>query len=355
MIPEIGNFALILALLVAIPLSIFPLLGANRQIPGWIAMARPAAQLQALLLIISYAALTYAFVTSDFSVEYVASNSNSHVAPPSTGYPRSGVVDEGSLLLWALILSLWAAMVSLFSRTIPEDMVARVLAVMGMVSAGFLLFMLVTSNPFLRLLPAAAEGRDLNPLLQDFGLALHPPLLYMGYVGFSVAFAFAIAAMLGGKAGCCLDPLVATLDQYCLDVSHLGHCRRQLVGLLRTGLGWLVVLGSGRKCFLHALAGRHRTDPLHGGDRETWPTKILDRTARSVYLLPQSARYLPGSLGSLDLGTCFCLRSKTRYLYSGFSGPGGRRFAVTVRHTCSTDSQQKHLQFLFPRGGAAVK
>ncbi len=198
MIPEIGNFALILALLVAIPLSIFPLLGANRQIPGWIAMARPAAQLQALLLIISYAALTYAFVTSDFSVEYVASNSNSQLP---LVYRISAVWGghEGSLLLWALILSLWAAMVSLFSRTIPEDMVARVLAVMGMVSAGFLLFMLVTSNPFLRLLPAAAEGRDLNPLLQDFGLALHPPLLYMGYVGFSVAFAFAIAAMLGGK------------------------------------------------------------------------------------------------------------------------------------------------------------
>ncbi|HED14686.1 MAG TPA: heme lyase CcmF/NrfE family subunit [Gammaproteobacteria bacterium] len=198
MIPELGSFALILALLVAIPLSIFPLLGANRQIPGWIAMARPAARLQALLMIISFAALTYAFVTNDFSVRYVAANSNSQLP---LIYRVSAVWGghEGSLLLWGMILSIWAAMVSFFSRSVPEDMVARVLAVMGMISVGFLLFMLMTSNPFLRLLPAAAEGRDLNPLLQDLGLALHPTMLYMGYVGFSVAFAFAIAAMLGGQ------------------------------------------------------------------------------------------------------------------------------------------------------------
>ncbi len=198
MIPELGQIALILALSMAIVQASLPVIGAHRGIDAWIAVAKPAARAQMLFMIIAFAILTYAFITHDFSVRYVATNSNTQLP---LIYLVSGVwgAHEGSLLLWALILSVWTGIVTFFSRSVPEVTVARVVGVMGMVSIGFILFMLLTSNPFDRLINPPMEGRDLNPLLQDPGLAIHPPLLYMGYVGFSVAFAFAIAAMLGGK------------------------------------------------------------------------------------------------------------------------------------------------------------
>ena len=198
MIPEIGHFALILALCVAILLSVVPMLGSFVQQRSWMAFARPAAQAQFLLVGVSYAILTHAFLVHDFSVGYVAHTSN--LSLPLI-YRISGVwgSHEGSLLLWLLILTGWTAAVSMFSRGIPLQMVARVLSVLGMISIGFTLFMLLTSNPFDRLLPAPPDGESLNPLLQDFGLAVHPPMLYMGYVGFSVAFAFAVAALIGGR------------------------------------------------------------------------------------------------------------------------------------------------------------
>jgi len=198
MIPEIGQFSLILALCMALILAVLPVIGAARAIPGWIAVARPSAYVQLLLVLIAYGCLTWSFINNDFSVAYVAHNSNT--ALPLL-YKISGVwgAHEGSLLLWALVLALWTGAVSRFSRGVPDDMVARVLGVMGMVSVGFLLFLLLTSNPFERIFPSPLEGRDLNPLLQDPGLAIHPPMLYMGYVGFSVAFAFAIAALLSGQ------------------------------------------------------------------------------------------------------------------------------------------------------------
>jgi cytochrome c-type biogenesis protein CcmF len=198
MIPEIGHFSLILALSMAIILAIAPIVGATRSISGWIAVARPAAFAQLLFVAISYGCLTYSFLTHDFSVKYAAMNSNT--ALPVL-YLVSGVwgAHEGSLLLWALVLCCWTALVAKFSRAIPDATVARVLGVMGMISIGFLLFLLLTSNPFERLFPTPLEGRDLNPLLQDVGLAIHPPMLYMGYVGFSVAFAFAIAALMQGR------------------------------------------------------------------------------------------------------------------------------------------------------------
>ncbi len=198
MIPEIGHYALIMALCVVLLQAIFPVIGAQRGIASWVALARPTALAHVLLVMVAYGCLTYSFIVHDFSVAYVANNSNT--ALPLL-YRISGVwgAHEGSLLLWSLILALWTGAVALFSRGVPEAMAARVIAVMGLVSLGFLLFMLLTSNPFDRLLPAPAQGGDLNPLLQDPGLAIHPPMLYMGYVGFSVAFAFAIAAMLGGR------------------------------------------------------------------------------------------------------------------------------------------------------------
>ncbi len=198
MIPELGHLALILALPVALLLGTLPLIGAQRGNAAWIALARPAAQTQFLLIAFAFGCLTYAFIANDFSVTYVAQHSNSKLP---TMYRVAGVWGghEGSLLLWVLMLAGWTVAVALLSRTLPDAMVARVLAVLGLVAVGFLAFILITSNPFERLLPAAADGRDLNPLLQDPGLIIHPPMLYMGYVGFSVAFAFAIAALISGR------------------------------------------------------------------------------------------------------------------------------------------------------------
>lgn len=198
MIPEIGQLALILALALAIVQTVLPIAGAHLGNYSWMALARPTARLQFLFLAIAFALLTMSFIQHDFSVAYVANNSNSMLP---LMYRISAVwgAHEGSLLLWALILSGWTLAVSIFSQRLPLYFVARVIGVMGSVSIGFLLFMLLTSNPFDRLLPVPLDGADLNPLLQDPGLIIHPPMLYMGYVGFSVAFGFAIAALLGGN------------------------------------------------------------------------------------------------------------------------------------------------------------
>ena len=198
MVPELGHFSLILAFCMSLILGTLPIFGAYRGYSSWIAVARPTAYAQFLFMALSYGCLTYSCLTHDFSVKYIATNSNTSLP---VIYLISGVwgAHEGSLLLWGLVLTIWTALVARFSRSIPEATVARVLGVMGLVGIGFLLFLLFTSNPFERLFPAPLEGRDLNPLLQDPGLAIHPPMLYMGYVGFSVAFAFAIAALLEGR------------------------------------------------------------------------------------------------------------------------------------------------------------
>jgi cytochrome c-type biogenesis protein CcmF len=198
MIPELGHLALIIALSMALILALLPIAGAKYGQIGWMAVARPAAFAQLLFLAFAYGCLTYSFLTHDFSVAYVAANSNTALP---TLYLISGVwgAHEGSLLLWALILAIWTGLVARFSQSIPKATIAAVLGVMGCVSVGFLLFLLLTSNPFERLWPAPEQGRDLNPLLQDPGLAIHPPMLYMGYVGFSVAFAFALAALIEGR------------------------------------------------------------------------------------------------------------------------------------------------------------
>jgi cytochrome c-type biogenesis protein CcmF len=198
MIPELGQFSLILALCLAITLGVLPLVGAFRGNTLLMSMARPLAQGQFLFVVFAFGCLMYAFITSDFSVQNVAANSNTKL-PVYYRITASWGSHEGSLLLWVLMLTGWTFAVSIFSHNLPREVIARVLAVMGLVAVGFLLFMLMTSNPFDRLIPAAVEGKDLNPLLQDPGMIYHPPMLYMGYVGFSVAFAFAVAALLGGK------------------------------------------------------------------------------------------------------------------------------------------------------------
>ena len=198
MIPEIGQFALIIALLLAITQAVFPLIGAARGNQSLIALAAPAGQAQFIFVAIAFCCLAYSFIVNDFTVLNVATNSNTRL-PLHYRLAATWGSHEGSLLLWSLMLALWTVAVSLFSKHLPREMVARVLSVMGIISIGFLLFMLMTSNPFSRLFPAPVDGRDLNPLLQDPAMVAHPPMLYMGYVGFSVAFAFAIAALISGR------------------------------------------------------------------------------------------------------------------------------------------------------------
>jgi cytochrome c-type biogenesis protein CcmF len=198
MIPELGHIALILALCLALVQGVLPLVGAARGMAGWIALGPQAALGQSVLVAFAFGCLTYAYVTSDFSVLNVAENS--HTLKPML-YKVSGVWGnhEGSLLLWILILVIFGAAVAAFGRNLPATLKARVLGIQGLIGVGFLSFILFTSNPFNRLLQAPLEGNGLNPLLQDPGLAFHPPFLYLGYVGFSVAFSFAVAALIEGR------------------------------------------------------------------------------------------------------------------------------------------------------------
>lgn len=198
MLPELGQILLVAALLMAVLQAVLPLWGAQRGYPAWMAVARPAAYAQLVLLLGAFCVLTAAFVTQDFSVRYVAENSNS-LLPLAYRYSAVWGAHEGSLLLWALVLALWNGAVARWSRQLPMVVLARVLGVLGIIGVGFLAFLIFTSNPFARLLPAPLEGHDLNPLLQDPGLIIHPPMLYLGYVGFAVPFAFAIAALLEGR------------------------------------------------------------------------------------------------------------------------------------------------------------
>ncbi|AUX75637.1 heme lyase CcmF/NrfE family subunit [Sinorhizobium fredii] len=198
MIIELGHYALVLALATALIQSVLPLLGVRRGDRALVDLAGSAAIVSFLLVAFSFAVLTLAYVTSDFSVRNVWENS--HSMKPLI-YKISGVWGnhEGSMLLWLLILVFFSALVASFGRNLPESLKANVLAVQAWIAAAFTLFILLTSNPFARLVPAPGEGRDLNPVLQDIGLAIHPPLLYLGYVGFSVCFSFAIAALIEGR------------------------------------------------------------------------------------------------------------------------------------------------------------
>jgi cytochrome c-type biogenesis protein CcmF len=199
MFAEIGNFALIIALMLSILLAIYPMWGAYKNHHQMMSMAKPLAIGMFVFTAFAYGCLTYAFISDDFSVAYVANTSNSSL-PLIYKITAVWGGHEGSFLLWVLMVSIWTVAVATLSKAIPLPMVARVLSILGIVSIGFYLFMLLTSNPFERLLPFyPIDGRDLNPLLQDFGMIIHPPMLYMGYVGFSVAFAFAVAALISGQ------------------------------------------------------------------------------------------------------------------------------------------------------------
>src|SRR5690606_10024531 len=195
---ELGHFALAVALALGLALGVLPLVGAHRRDARLMAVAQPAAIAQFLAIGFAFATLVAGFVANDFSAALIASHSN-NALPLELRIAASWGSHEGSMLLWSLMLSGWTCAVAAFSRSLSPVLRARILGILGLVSVGFLLFLLFTSNPFERLLPPATEGRDLNPLLQDPGMVFHPPLLYMGYVGLSVAFAFAVAGLIGGR------------------------------------------------------------------------------------------------------------------------------------------------------------
>jgi cytochrome c-type biogenesis protein CcmF len=240
MIVELGHFSLILALGLGVCLAVLPTLGVYRRHAGLMQLAGSLSAGLFVFLLLSFICLVYAFWADDFSVAYVARNSNSALP---LQYKISAVwgAHEGSFLLWTLIMGGWTFAVSLFSRGLSLDMQARVLSILGGISIGFMLFILLTSNPFDRTLPVfPADGADLNPLLQDIGLIVHPPMLYM----------------------------VSTLDKCGLGISDSRYHTGILVGLLRTGLGRLVVLGCGRERLFHALAHWYSVDSLSCSDRE---------------------------------------------------------------------------------------
>ena len=201
MIPEIGQFALIISLCLTLCLGCFGLLGAHKDNSELMSLVSPLTHAQFIFIVLAFVSLAYSFIVDDFSVLYIANNSHSEL-PNLFKFSAVWGAHEGSLLLWVLILSVWMVLVANFSKKLPDSFAARVLGVLGFLNFGFLLFTLITSNPFERISPIPINGSDLNPLLQDIGLAIHPPILYIGYVGFAVAYAFAIAAMLSGK----LDP-----------------------------------------------------------------------------------------------------------------------------------------------------
>jgi len=284
-----------------------PLAGAAIERTAWQAMAKPAAALQFGLVLLSFVALALSFAANDFSVLYVSQHSNS-MLPIQYRLAAVWGGHEGSLLLWAFLLSLWSVSVAMFSRSLPLAMSARVLGVLGLISTGFMAFILTTSNPFERLIPAAADGRDLNPLLQDPGLIIHPPMLYMGYVGFSVAFAFAIAALLSGR----LDAAWArwsrpwTLIAWVFLTFGIGLGSWWAYSELGWGGWWFwdPVENASLMPWLFGTALIHALMVTEKGGLQSLDGPLGHRSIFAVL-----AGHVLGSLRGLDLGARLCVRS----------------------------------------------
>ena len=256
MIPELGHYALVLALALGLIQSVAPVIGARKHDATLMRLANSTALMQFFFVALSFAALTTCFVTSDFSVSVVFENSHS-LMPLVYRFTSVWGNHEGSMLLWVLILSLFGALVAAFGSNLPLTLKALVLAVQSWVASAFYLFILLTSNPFLRLQPAPFEGRSLNPVLQDPGLAIHPPLLYLGYVGFSIAFSFAIAALIDGRIDAAWARWVRPWTLAAWMFLTLGIAMGSLLGLLRARLGRFLVLGPGGERLADAVARRH--------------------------------------------------------------------------------------------------
>jgi cytochrome c-type biogenesis protein CcmF len=329
MAAELGIFSLILAFVLSLSQAFFGLTGAWRGKAVWMAVARPAVSGQFVFVVMAFACLVYCFVHNDFSVLYVARNSNSQL-PLFYQVAALWGAHEGSLLLWILILSIWSVAVAAFSRQLPLSFSSRVLGVMGLISAGFMLFTLWTSNPFTRLVPAAADGADLNPVLQDFALAIHPPMLYTGYVGFSVAFAFAIAAMLEGR----LDQTWAKWTRPWTIFAWLF----QTIG---------IALGSWWAYYELGWGGWWFWDPVENASFMPWlvGTALIHSLSvtekRGIFkswtlllaifaFLLESGGDLFGALRRVGFGALVCDRSDPRPIHPRLPRPHHRRFADTV-------------------------
>ncbi len=354
MIPEIGNFAIIVALLLALLQGVLPIYGAARANNVLMGMARPVAVGQFVFVAIAFGCLAASFLNNDFSVLYVAEHSNSQL-PMHYRFAAIWGGHEGSLLLWTFILTIWTVAVATFSKHLPNEMVARVIGVMGLISVGFLLFMLMTSNPFERLLPAAVDGADLNPVLQDPGLVIHPPMLYMGYVGFSVAFSFALSALIGGK----IDAAWARWSRPWTTVAWI---------FLTTG----IMLGSGWAYYELGWGGWWFWDPVENASFMPWlaGTALIHSLAvtekRGAFkswtvllghrgIFAQPARDLPGAFRGADIGACLRHRPQARRIHPSIPGAGDRQLAYLVRLARAQDRIGRQVQPGLARDHAAVQ
>ena len=331
MVPEIGQISLALALCLAIALAVFPLAGAHAGNSRWMDVARPCALGTLAFTALAFAMLAVSFFRHDFSVQYVALHSNLKL-PAMYRFAAIWGAHEGSLVLWQLILSAWTAAVALASRTLPQVLRARVLGVLGLVSIGFLLFILLTSNPFMRLFPAAADGADLNPLLQDPALAIHPPLLYMGYVGLAVPFAFAIAALLSGR----LDRRWARWTRPWTTAAWMfltvGIALGSWWAYYELGWGgWWFWDPVENASFMPWLAGTALIHTLAVTERRGLFGKH-DPAAGDRRLRPEPARHLPGPFRRARVGACLRQRPGARAFHPGVPGDrDGWRAACCTR------------------------
>ena len=322
---------------------------------GWMAVGRSAALAQFALIALAFAALMHAYVTSDFSVANVVENS--HTDKPLL-YKITGVWGnhEGSMLLWVLILALFGAAVALFGGNLPPALRARVLAVQGMIGVGFLLFILFTSNPFLRACRRRrSTGSGLNPLLQDPGLAFHPPFLYLGYVGFSVAFSFAVAALIEGRVDAAWARWVRpwTLAAWC--ALTIGIALGSWWAYYALGWGGWWFWDPVENASLHALAGRHGAAALGDRRREARRAEELDHPAGDHHLLAVAGRHLPGALGRADLGACLRRRSGARRLHPAAAAGRDRRLADALCGARAGAEGRRPVRADLPRGRAGAQ
>ena len=314
MIVEIGHFALVLALCAALAQTVVPAWGARVGDPALMAVGQSAALTQFALVAIAFAALVNAHLTSDFSVLNVAENSHSAVP---TIYKISGVWGnhEGSMLLWVLILAIFGALVALFGRSLPRTLRANALAVQGLIGVAFLLFILLTSNPFERLAPAPFEGRDLNPILQDPGLAIHPPMLYLGYVGFSIVYSFAAAALIEGRIDAAWARFVRPFALVAWCLLTLGIAAGSFWAYYTLGWGGFWFWDPVENASLMPWLAGNRLRPFGRGDGEARRPEGVDDLSRDPRFLVLAARHLPGALGRPDLGARLRQRPAPRRLH----------------------------------------
>ena len=351
MIVELGHFALVLALALALVQSSVPFWGALQRDPRLIAVAPPAAITQFLLVGLAFAALVNAHVASDFSLVNVVENS--HSAKPLL-YKLTGVWGnhEGSMLLWVLILALFGALVAAFGRNLPDRLKALVLAVQAWIAAAFLLFILLTSNPFLRIDSPPAEGNDLNPVLQDIGLAIHPPLLYLGYVGCSISFAFAVAALIDGRIDAAWARWVRPWTLAAWLFLTLGIAMGSYWAYYTLGWGgfwfWDPVENASLMPWLVTTALLHSAD-RHGEARRP---EDLDGAPRHPRLLAEPDRHLPRPLRRAHLGPRLRLRPDARHLHPRHPLPLHRRRADALRLPRRDAGAGRHLRADQPRGRA---